>query len=272
MRPFVKQEMPDVPVSTRLDVVASLLVDSVPLIHLARVDGSPASSAAQEPAYAVGIPLSKSVTWHSVGHLNLGASRTPRVLLAGLSALALKHVREADVQIGDAVMVFGVDPWSLLVLQWARLQGASPLVFACRGPRALGDSASLLGVDDILSNPSQSELARAVTSTHRGGGFAVALDAVADEQSMRQALSILRDGGRYVLAGFSPQPHVMLNAYLDLHRRDLEMVSPMHSTAPFAFAELFRFSLDLAEQGRLQLDGLLDQALGWRARVESSTP
>jgi threonine dehydrogenase-like Zn-dependent dehydrogenase len=192
------------------------------------------------------------------------------VLLDGVSVLAMKHVREAEIHIGDPVAVFGTDPWSLLLLQWARLQGASPLIFICRGPQPLIEFASSIAIDANLSDPTPSDLARVVRLTRRSGGFVVALDAIASEQSMTQALSILRDGGRYMLAGLDPQEYVYLNAYPDLHRRDLEIVSPMYSPIESDFASLFQFSLNLAHQGRLRLDGLIDPSSGWRSNATRS--
>jgi hypothetical protein len=88
---------------------------------------------------------------------------------------------------------------------------------------------------------------------------------------MTQALSALRDGGRYVLAAIDPQQHVLLNAYPDLHRRDLEIVSPMYSRLPLDFAGLFRFSLTLAEQGRLHFNGLLDADRNWQVLASEAT-
>jgi threonine dehydrogenase-like Zn-dependent dehydrogenase len=190
-----------------------------------------------------------------------------RALLAVLSVLAMRHIREAQLQIGDPVLVLGSDPWSLLLLQWARLQGASPLVLARRGSLVLGEQASFFALDAELPDPTPSDLARVVKLTHREAGFAMAIDALGTEQSIALALPALRDGGRYVLAGLTPQPLVSLNAYPDLHRRDLELVSPTQSLPSSEFARWFRFNLALAEQRRLRIDGLLNSSLGWRAIV-----
>ncbi len=92
----------------------------------------------------------------------------------------------------------------------------------------------------------------------------MALDAMATERSMTQALSALRDGGRYMLAGITPQQSISLNAYPDLHRRDLEVVSATHAPQGSDFASMFRFGLRLADAGRLRLDGLLDPESGWQ--------
>jgi threonine dehydrogenase-like Zn-dependent dehydrogenase len=264
--------------STGAHLVASLVVDfgeEVSLVNLARIGGAGAPQ--DEAAYALAFPFAAgrnsggdeaNLTWSPVGPLTLGTNDIERVLLAGLSVVAMNHVREAGIQIGDAAIVLGADPWSLLLLQWAKLQGASPVVFAGHGSPVLGDYASSTGVDAMLMDPSPREITKAVKSTHRGSGFAVAFDAVATDQSITHALSALHDGGRYVLAGLDPKRHVSLNAYPDLHRRDLEIISPMRSQLlELDVARLFRFSLDLANQGRLRLTGLLDPALGWHAKV-----
>jgi D-arabinose 1-dehydrogenase-like Zn-dependent alcohol dehydrogenase len=101
---------------------------------------------------------------------------------------------------------------------------------------------------------------------HRGAGFAIALDGTATEQSLALALPALRDGGRYVLAGLDPERDVDLNAYPDLHRRDLEIISPMHSGS-VDFARMVRFSLQLAGERRLRLDGLVDSSAAWSTEL-----
>jgi threonine dehydrogenase-like Zn-dependent dehydrogenase len=245
-------------------IVAGTSAPSRPLVALGIIDGGGVGTAEPARGYALGFGHAEDVPWLPVGPIDLQAATPERVLLAGLSVLAMRHVREAQVQIGDPVLVLGTDPWSLLLLQWARLQGASPLVFARRGPEALGRFAAAVGIDAGLSEPTPSDLARAVKLTYRGAGFAVAFDAIGTEPSMTQALSALRDGGRLLLAGLGPRPFVSLNAYPDLHRRDLQMLSAVPPPAGPEFAEWFRFSLQLADTGRLQLAGLLDQAYGWR--------
>lgn len=276
-RTLLQDMPPDALAAAQPNIVASLIVESSraekprPLIHLGTVAGKNVDPANTAPVCALGIPVSGNVAWHEVGHLDLQTAAMERALFAGMSVLAMKHVREADVQIGDAVLVVGADPWSLLLLQWAKLQGASPLVYVRRGPHSLSEQAASFGVDAQLSDPTASDLARAVKLTHRGGGFAVVLDAIASEQSMTQSLSTLRDGGRYMLAGIDPQPHVLLNAYPDLHRRDLEMVAAPYSPMDPDFADRFRFSLKLADEQRLQLDRLLDPSCGWRVEGRDRT-
>ena len=259
-------------------IVASLVADrEKAVLHLAQLGGEWPHVSASEGAYALGIPVSRgvgavgemsgSVSWHVLGQLDLEAVRIERVLLGGLSVLAMKHVREADVQIGDAVVVFGTTPWSLLLLQWVKLQGASPLVFAGSGSQRFVECVSSIGVEAHLTDPKPSDIARAVKLTPHTSGFAVALDAIATERSVTQGLPAVRDGGRYVLAGLDPAPSIVLNAYPDLHRRDLEIVSPMHSSTELDAARMLRFSLDLADKGRLDLECLVDPAFGWRVAV-----
>jgi threonine dehydrogenase-like Zn-dependent dehydrogenase len=259
----------DEPVALRPRVLVSIVAESSrtpprSLIHLGVIDASSAGTGGTVPSYALGTCHAEGVYWSAVGPLDLQITAPERVLFAGLSALAMRYVREAQVQIGDPVLVLGADPWSLLLLQWAGLQGASPLVLARRGPHEVSERASSFRIDAELPDRTPGNLARAVKLTHRSAGFAIAFDGIASEQSMPQALSALRDGGRYVLAGLDPQAHVSLNVYPDLHRRDLEMVSVISPITRTAFTEMFRFSLELADKGKLQLERLLDQASGWR--------
>jgi threonine dehydrogenase-like Zn-dependent dehydrogenase len=270
--PVLHDSSREEPVAPRPRILASLVAEAAtpvrPLVHLGILEAPEGdNTGAPITEYALGVCHRDHVLWNRLGTLDLRTIQTERALLAGLSAFAMRHVREAQVQIGDAVIVLGDDPWSLLLLQWARLQGASPLVFAGRAPQSLGEHASSLGIDAALAELTPGELARAVKLTHRAAGFAVALDAIASEKSISQALAALRDGGRYVLAGIHPQDHVLLNVYPDLHRRDLEIVSAKPPACREEFASDFQFSLDLAAKGRLRFDGLLEPECGWRIVV-----
>ena len=237
-----------------------------PLVHLARLGGNGSRADDGDSQFAIGFgpgPV-EGHQWTEVGRLDLKATSVETVLLAALSAVAMQHVREAEVQIGDPVIVFGHDAWSLLLVQWAKLQGASPIAFVAQGTRPLTEHAAAIGVDEIIAEPSAANVSKAVKRTYRGAGFAVALDASATELSLTRALTAVRDGGRYVLAAIDPDRHVSLNAYPDLHRRDLEITTPMPSVEGPEFTRLFRFNLDLANRGRLRLDGVIDHTSGWR--------
>jgi threonine dehydrogenase-like Zn-dependent dehydrogenase len=261
--------MSDEAETMRPQVVASLSADTStgqrPLIHLGVLDGD----GPEGPGYALGLCRPERVQWHSVGRLDLQTVTHERLLLAGLSAVAMAHVRESQLQIGDAVLVLGGDPWSLLLLQWARLQGASPLVMVRSGSRSAGAQAAASGVDLELTNPTAADMARAVKLTPGGVGFDVVFDATGSEESMTRLLAVLRDGGRYLLTGFDVQQHVALNAYPDLHRRDLEVLSVSDRTPVEGFAGLFRFALQMIDLGRLPVDAVVDQASGWRVSLQS---
>ena len=260
MEPLLRDSLADASDIVQPERVATLVAGPATadraLLHLGKIENG--------ARYAMGIPGSNGVLWHPVGALDVTAIPADRALLAGVSAMAMRHVREAQIQIGDAVLVFGTDPWALLLAQWALRQGASPLVFAGRVPESLSAMLASLHVDAHIQNPTAGDLAKAVKATHRGAGFATVIDAIASEQSMTLGLSALRDGGRYMPAGTDPQPRVLLNAYPDLHRRDLEILAAQPWAVEEEFARNFEFSLNLAAKGSLRLDGLLEPVSGWR--------
>jgi hypothetical protein len=177
MEPLLRDSLADAGEIAQPEPVASLVVGSASphrtLLHLGKLENG--------ARYAVGIPGSNGVLWHLVGALDLTAIPVDRALLAGVSAMAMRHVREAQIQIGDAVLVFGTDPWALLLAQWALRQGASPLVFAGRVPESLSATLASVQVDAHIQNPTAGDLAKAVKGTHRSAGFATVIDAVASE-------------------------------------------------------------------------------------------
>ena len=112
--------------------------------------------------------------------------------------IALHAVDLARVRVGDSVAIIGAGAIGLLILQLARLSGASPVFVTDRLPARLALAARWGGevIDFDQEDPVQ-----AIARETRGRGVDIAIEAAWGDHSIAQAIEMLRLGGRAVLVG-----------------------------------------------------------------------
>jgi len=112
--------------------------------------------------------------------------------------VALHAVDLARVRVGDSLVIIGAGPIGLLILQAARLAGASPVFVTDRLPARLALAERWGGIAIDIDREDQ---ARAVVRHTRGRGVDIAIEAAWADASVSQAIEMLRLGGRAVLVG-----------------------------------------------------------------------
>jgi len=112
--------------------------------------------------------------------------------------VALHAVDLARIRVGDSLAIIGAGPIGLLILQAARLAGASPVFVSDRLPARLALAARWGGIAIDVDREDQ---VHAVVRHTRGRGVDVAIEAAWADASVSQAVEMLRLGGRAVLVG-----------------------------------------------------------------------
>jgi len=122
--------------------------------------------------------------------------------LAEPLACCINGQRNADVRMGDSVVILGAGPIGLMHAALARLSGARQVIVS--EPNALRrQAASERGVDHVC-DPSTESVVDFVRSRTDGLGADVVILAIGVPQLANEALSLVRKGGRVNLfAGFS---------------------------------------------------------------------
>jgi L-iditol 2-dehydrogenase len=144
----------------------------------------------------------------------------------GCGLLTAVHILErAALRPGDTVLVQGTGAVGLSAIALARLGGAST-VFAIGAPRERLDLAERMGADvtfdlDATTAPERLELLRART---HGEGVDVVIEAAGSARAIEEGVVLVRDGGRYVIAGhYTDVGSSTLNAHRDINRKHLEI-------------------------------------------------
>ena len=144
----------------------------------------------------------------------------------GCGLITAVHVLErAALRPGDRVVVQGTGAVGLSAIALARLGGAS-LVVAVGAPAPRLALARAMGADHVLdlSATSLEERLAAVLARTHGEGADVVIEAAGSARAFEEGLNLVRDGGRYVVAGhYTDAGPSTVNVHQHINRKHLEI-------------------------------------------------
>ena len=144
----------------------------------------------------------------------------------GCGLLTAVHILErAALRPGDSVLVQGVGAVGLSAIALARLGGAAA-VFAIGAPEDRLRLARRMGADhvyDLDRTTTEERLADLRARTH-GEGADVVIEAAGSSRAFEEGLTLVRDGGRYVIAGhYTDAGPAAINVHQQINRKHLEI-------------------------------------------------
>jgi L-iditol 2-dehydrogenase len=144
----------------------------------------------------------------------------------GCGLLTAVHILErAGLRPGDSVLVQGVGAVGLSAIALARLAGASA-IFAVGDPPARLALAESMGADEVfeLARTTPDERLDVIRARTHGEGVDVAIEAAGSARAIEEGVRVVRDGGRYVIAGhYTDVGPSTINAHHDINRKHLEI-------------------------------------------------
>ncbi len=165
----------------------------------------------------------------------------------GCGLLTAVHILErAALQPGDTVLVQGTGAVGLSAIALARLCGASTIL-AIGAPAPRIDLARAMGADhvfDLDATTAEQRLDDVRALTH-GEGVDVAIEAAGSPRAIEEGLTLVRDGGRYVVAGhYTDVGPSAVNAHQHINRKHLEIrgcwgSEPRHFLRALEFLERY---------------------------------
>ncbi len=123
------------------------------------------------------------------------------------------------------MLVQGTGAVGLSTIALAKRGGAA-LVFAIGAPQSRLDLAIRMGADQVIDLDKTSvtdrlELVRQLTD---GEGADIVVEAAGSPRAVEEGLAVVRDGGRYVIAGhYTDNGPSSINAHHDINRKHLEI-------------------------------------------------
>jgi L-iditol 2-dehydrogenase len=159
-------------------------------------------------------------------------------------AIGLQAVKSAGVGTGASVVVLGAGPIGLMILQAARIRGATTLIAVDVADRPLA-MARALGATAAL-DARAGDVAERVRELTGGDGADHAIEAVGAAATVETALTVVRRGGTVTLVGIAEQPGIPLDT-IRIVRTGLTIRSS------FRYAHVHPTALQLAAAGRVDL-------------------
>ena len=178
-----------------------------------------------------------------------------------LGDVALHGVRRAQLQIDQSVVIFGLGIVGQLVLQFARLSGAHPLIAIDLVDERL-ELAKKSGATHII-NPTRENVVARVKEITGGAGAEAVFHCAQAAAILQTAMECAADRGTVVLTG-SPPGTATVRLKEELLRKELTLsgtyeagLNQAHAYWPWNRARNRRAFLRLLAERGLQLDHLL---------------
>ena len=144
----------------------------------------------------------------------------------GCGLLTSAHILDrAAIEPGQTVLVQGTGAVGLSAIALARIAGAGR-VFAIGAPADRLDLARRMGADEVfdVAQTTMDERRDRIRTVTYGEGVDVAIEAAGSARALEEGLVLLRDGGRYVVAGhYTDVGDSRINGHRDINRKHLEI-------------------------------------------------
>jgi threonine dehydrogenase-like Zn-dependent dehydrogenase len=138
---------------------------------------------------------------------------------------AVHIIDRAAITLGDSVLVQGVGAVGLSAIALARLGGAARVI-AFGAPADRLALAREMGADRVVDITATSDEERRDLVLQETGGYGVdvAIEAAGSARAVEEALPLIRDGGRYVIAGhYTDAGPSSINVHQHINRKHLEI-------------------------------------------------
>lgn len=209
-------------------------------------------------------------TSHITGEAGIGGrlmpeGADPRLgIFSHIGAVALNGVHDARIRIGDLVVVFGLGVPGQIVVQAARVSGATvigvdPVPFRRQMAERMGASRTL--------DPNDASVADAVKDANGGIGADICIEVTGFPPALAEAMRTVIYGGRVVAMGFFQGETLGLRLGDEFHHNRIELISSQISgVAPEAShrwskPRLWKSAIRLQHEGRLNLLPLITDAV-----------
>jgi len=197
-----------------------------------------------------------------------------RGVFAALVGVAVAAVQDAQIKVGDHVVVFGLGTIGLIVAQLARLNGA--LRVTAVDPLAKRRAvATRLGVDEAV-DPDREDVAAMLKGAPGARGPDVVIEASGNYGALQNALRCAPMAGTVVTLGYYQGGATPVCLGEEWHHNRLTMVSSMAVwDCPSRFCPLWdrpritSTAIELLARGLVNVDGLVSHRFPYRSAADA---
>lgn len=175
-----------------------------------------------------------------------------------LMSVSLRAVRQAEIQLGSSVLIFGLGLIGQFVQLFARLNGATRIA-AIDPSQQRRELATQTGLINVL-NPSDQNLASKLKHITGDGRFQTVFDSTGVASVVSDLPQYVQDFGSLLILGGVHKP-VLMDLYTHVQKRSLRLIgagSPDPHNYPFHTEEKNQTTiLDLLQSGVLNIKPLI---------------
>jgi threonine dehydrogenase-like Zn-dependent dehydrogenase len=169
------------------------------------------------------------------------------------------------VELGEAVVIMGLGAIGLCAAQFARLQGAYPVIGLDPSPERRS-FAKNLGIDAVIADAAELAQGHPLMPKDKPP---IVVEATGRPEAIPLAFQLCARGGRVVLLGSTRGVTENVNFYTDVHKKGLDVIGvhaltrPIHASVPGNWTDWddTRLILDLVCQHRVDNAGLVTHEL-----------
>ena len=189
-----------------------------------------------------------------------------------MGCIALNAVLDAQIRVGETVVVFGMGVPGQLVSQLARLNGARVVAVDLEPSRL--QRAQNLGADFCI-NPLQEDVAAVVRKLTDGRGADVAIEISGSDRALHEAIRTVCYNGRVVCSGFLQGGASNLRLGEEFHHNRIQFTcSQIDGIAPDLSNRWNRLRMEktifaLATRKQLELGGLVTHRFPFKQAQEA---
>ena len=188
---------------------------------------------------------------------------TPDIASIGiLGSVAFHIVERATIRVGESVAVFGQGIVGSLIMQIAKMSGASPIIAVDIDEKKL-KIAREYGADECV-NPGRVDLPKVISDLTRGKMLSVAIEATGKAGAVRGATDSLGEEGRLVLSSFTYDT-ISFSLHGDIVERELTIIGACQPRCPVERVHYYPFSqvrnrtlaMQWLKEGKLRVEELI---------------
>ena len=173
-------------------------------------------------------------------------------------AIAAHGVRRADVKSKDTVLVMGVGPIGIGLINFAKIAGAKVIAMDINQYR-LNFCKEELGADEII-NPMTEDVVERLKEITNGNMPTVVIDATGNRNVMNSAFNYISHGGRFVLVGL--QKGELAFSHPEFHKRESTLMSSRNATT-----DDFNYAIECLKDGKIDPSKYITHRAGFEDMI-----
>ncbi|MBQ2862840.1 MAG: zinc-binding alcohol dehydrogenase [Clostridia bacterium] len=184
-----------------------------------------------------------------------------------IAAMGLGGVRKLNIELGESAMIIGLGLLGMFAVEFARLEGAYPLIVSDLSPerRAL---ALELGADYAL-DPADPDYINKVKEITGGKGVNAIVEVTGASVALEQALKFVSYMGRISLLGCTRVSECQIDYYSEVHRPGVKLIGAHNMVRPstdsfpgyWTMHDDCAAILNLIKGGRVKIDPIISNII-----------